>query len=245
MTVAGLIDEAARLISIRDYAGAIALLKPSVETGGARNAQVSYLLACAELYAGDLPAAEGRFRVLLEAGHQPANCAYYLDEIALRLQAPTLATCYFSGAVRLDPQHKSALERLRASSTAGPPDSPAQPLVPSQSTTGPRPPHAPRSATSAIGVITETRGPTPVPTLAGPATAQQLDVFFEEHDRDGQPLGRSMVYLRGVKIKGAVSHGDWIELPDDVDNDGRVRKLRNLTTNKEIMSKSSVFYPGS
>jgi hypothetical protein len=81
--------------------------------------------------------------------------------------------------------------------------------------------------------------------MAGPASAQQVDIEFQEYDRDGHLVGPSYVYLRGVKIQGGVAKGHWIELVERPNGDGRVRKLVNLSTSREVASKSSIFFPGS
>jgi hypothetical protein len=72
-----------------------------------------------------------------------------------------------------------------------------------------------------------------------------LDLDVQEYDREGQPTGKMYVYLLGVKLRGSAARGHWIELIDEPEPDGRVRRLRDLTTGTEVSSKSSIFFPGS
>ena len=254
----GALASATQLAQQGRYEEAFELVKPWT-TDDVLGHRATYIQAYAELFAGHLLGAEARFSELLEnSAEHRANSAYYLGEIALQRGETYMAVCFFSGALTIQPGHKGALEKLsnqrvpayenRPPPQQAPSVTPAAAQAPRAESSGQVVKHPPRTPTrrnSTIGIVTEVRGPIPVPTLAGPASAQQYDIEFEQYDREGLPLGPSFVYLRGVKIKGAVAKGQWIELAEGADSDGRVRRLVNLSTGREVASKSSIFFPGS
>lgn len=98
-----------------------------------------------------------------------------------------------------------------------------------------RPPHAPSSSRSIIGIAGQVR--LQVVPFNGHAAAQQsLSFRVAVMDRRGHPQGTIAVEMRSFRIQGNVENGDWVELYK-VSRSGKVTSFRNLSTGGQIRTR--------
>ena len=72
------------------------------------------------------------------------------------------------------------------------------------------------------------------PTRAGSVTV--WDFRIDRHDGDGKPLPRVAAEMRGMRIEGGLSIGDWVET-DSKWRPGKtlqLRNIKNLSTNSVV-----------
>jgi hypothetical protein len=64
---------------------------------------------------------------------------------------------------------------------------------------------------------------------------------LDRHDKEGKPLPRVAVEMRGTSFDGAINQGDWVELDQDwkPGTTLRAKRLTNLTTNAVVSSKGA------
>jgi len=76
--------------------------------------------------------------------------------------------------------------------------------------------------------------------LGKPQVIKIIDITARRVE-NGAAAGWINIHLRGTKIMGAVpQEGQWLEVrPADMDNHGRVRRLRNLSTGHEMRTRTN------
>ena len=76
--------------------------------------------------------------------------------------------------------------------------------------------------------------------LGRPQSMKVVDIVARQI-HNGKPASWINLQLRGTKIVGAIpQEGQWLEIrPADINEHGRVRRLRNLSTGHEVSTRTN------
>jgi tetratricopeptide (TPR) repeat protein len=229
-----------------------------------------YGLGYIKLLQKDYGSAQVFFEESLKVDARNSNSLYYLGDIAIRRGDRERAIVMFSKVLTLDPRHVGALRRLsdlgneaRAPMTDAPgsvgprrdavPGSshdtsvkgqqPAMASAPATQSPKPepiRPPRAPSSNRSIVGIARNVRRQV-VPWRGKPAANQLLSFRLEVVAKDGSRGPMISIQMQNFEILGNVEEGDWIELNEPFKDGNRVKSFINLTTGERVISKRKIF----
>jgi hypothetical protein len=229
-------DEAERLLKAGDSRRAESILHTVVDSTP-EDTRAWQLLGTARYRNGQLVPAVDAYRRLLRLAPDD-SVAHYSLAIALRdLGQVDEARQHLRRALQLRPDFVDARQRLNeleqpTAAKARSPDlaSPSRPPRPATERGGFG------RAAQIVGRARQIQRSTDNDPWLGRGTIHQLSFRVERADEAGNPLPPVPVEIRGARIAGTISEGDWVEAPGRWRSGGRVRAttIRNLTTNETI-----------
>jgi hypothetical protein len=209
------------------------------------DARAWHLLGTARYVTGRLgPAVDAYRRRLALAPNDPDT--HYALAIALRDEARQ----HLRQAVQLRPGFQQARQRLLELERPSSPDrtlpglSPSSPPPPRSPPPGPSPASPPPdAAVSAGGIVGRARAiqlRSQQDLWLGRGVLERLTFRVERTDEAGNLLPPIPVEIRGARISGTISEGDWVEVRGRRRRDGTVRatRIQNLTTSETIRARN-------